>query len=87
MPDVYGRRKRIDDAVESAVRGERKPAPAPKKDAKAEAEARVRRGRSRASDARIHGDVDLAKKAAKDLMQGTMQLNRLRKAQHTDSNN
>lgn len=83
--DVFGRKERIDSAVEKAVRGEKKPEA--KADPAAAARARVQRGRQRASDSRIHGNLELARKAARDLMQGTMDLNKLKQAQTTDSNN
>lgn len=86
MPDTTKRRQQIDSAVEQAVKGDA-PAADSGPSAKERAEVRIRRGHQRASDSRIHGNLELASKAAKDLLEGTMALNRLKKNQSTDSNN
>jgi hypothetical protein len=87
MPDNTRRRKQIDEQIERAVKGDPKPDKPAAPSAMERAEAKFKRGRQRASDSRVYGNLELARKAARDLLEGTMEMNRLKRNQSTDSNN
>lgn len=87
MPDETKRRKQIDEQIERGVKGDPKPDKPAGPSAMERAEAKFKRGRQRASDSRVYGNLELASKAARDLLEGTMEMNRLKRNQSTDSNN